>query len=150
MHEEGHFSLYSCLYTVKTIDSKQGSNWGVNWGEGVYLYLGLLSGEFLLKSILMTTDFKINSSGRTWICEYTPSNYHFSYGKAGARQRTTRQVSDYTSQAANLLYSCTHDQTFYQDFEPLNQFRPQVSCPLPLPPPPLSPAMSYGPDAKRN
>ena len=41
-------------------------------GGGVYSYIYVLPGEFLLKSTLMTTDCKRNSSGRTRIYEYTP------------------------------------------------------------------------------
>ena len=41
-------------------------------GGGVYSYIRVLPDEFLLKSTVMTTDFKRNSSGRTRIYEYTP------------------------------------------------------------------------------
>ena len=41
-------------------------------GGGVCSYIYVLPGEFLLKSTLMTTDCKRNSSGRTRIYEYTP------------------------------------------------------------------------------
>ena len=41
-------------------------------GEGAYSYIRVLPDEFLLKSTVMTTDFKRNSSGRTRIYEYTP------------------------------------------------------------------------------
>ena len=41
-------------------------------GGGAYSYIRVLPDEFLLKSTVMTTDFKRNSSGRTRIYEYTP------------------------------------------------------------------------------
>ena len=41
-------------------------------GGGAYSYIRLLPDEFLLKSTVMTTDFKRNSSGRTRIYEYIP------------------------------------------------------------------------------
>ena len=51
-------------------------------GGGAYSYICVLPDEFLLKSTVMTTDFKRNSSGRTQIYEYTPPppNQRFSYG----------------------------------------------------------------------
>ena len=39
---------------------------------GAYSYIHVLPDEFLLKSTVMTTDFKRNSSGRTRIYEYPP------------------------------------------------------------------------------
>ena len=41
-------------------------------GGGAYSYIRVLPDEFLLKSTVMTTDFKRNSLGRTRIYEYTP------------------------------------------------------------------------------
>ena len=41
-------------------------------GGGAYSYIRVLPDEFLLKSTVMTTDFKRNSSGRTRIYEYPP------------------------------------------------------------------------------
>ena len=41
-------------------------------GGGAYSYIRVLPDEFLLKSTVMTTDFKRNSSGRTRIHEYAP------------------------------------------------------------------------------
>ena len=41
-------------------------------GGSAYSYIRVLPDEFLLKSTLMTTDFKRNSSGRTRIYEYSP------------------------------------------------------------------------------
>ena len=41
-------------------------------GGGAYSYICVLPDEFLLKSTVMTTDFKRNSSGRTRIYEYPP------------------------------------------------------------------------------
>ena len=41
-------------------------------GGGAYSYIRVLPDEFLLKSTVMTTDFKRNSSGRTQIYEYAP------------------------------------------------------------------------------
>ena len=41
-------------------------------GGRVYSYIRVLPDKFLLKSTVMTTDFKRNSSGRTRIYEYTP------------------------------------------------------------------------------
>ena len=41
-------------------------------GGGAYSYIRVLLDEFLLKSTVMTTDFKRNSSSRTRIYEYTP------------------------------------------------------------------------------
>ena len=41
-------------------------------GGGAYSYIRVLPDEFLLKSTVMTTDFKRNSSSRTRIYEYTP------------------------------------------------------------------------------
>ena len=45
---------------------------GGGGGGGAYSYIRVLPDEFLLKSTVMTTDFKRNSSGRTRIYEYTP------------------------------------------------------------------------------
>ena len=42
------------------------------FGGGAYSYIRVLPDEFLLKSTVMTTDFKRNSSGRTRIYEYPP------------------------------------------------------------------------------
>ena len=42
-------------------------------GGGGYSYIRVLPDEFLLKSTVMTTDFKRNSSDRTRIYEYPPS-----------------------------------------------------------------------------
>ena len=42
------------------------------FGGGVYSYIRVLPDEFLLKSVVITVDFKRNSSGRTRIYEYTP------------------------------------------------------------------------------
>ena len=39
---------------------------------GAYSYIRVLHDEFLLKSTVMTTDFKRNMSGRTRIYEYPP------------------------------------------------------------------------------
>ena len=44
----------------------------IGGGGGAYSYIRVLPDEFLLKSTVMTTDFKRNSSGRTRIYEYTP------------------------------------------------------------------------------
>ena len=41
---------------------------------GAYSYIRVLHDEFVLKSTVMTTDFKRNSSGRTRIYEYPPPN----------------------------------------------------------------------------
>ena len=41
-------------------------------GGGVYSYIHVLLDEFLLKSVVITVDFKRNSSGRTRIYEYAP------------------------------------------------------------------------------
>ena len=41
-------------------------------GGGVYSCIHVLPDEFLLKSVVITVDFKRNSSGRTRIYEYTP------------------------------------------------------------------------------
>ena len=41
-------------------------------GGGVYSYIRVLPDEFLLKSVVITVDFKRNSSGRTRIYEYAP------------------------------------------------------------------------------
>ena len=41
-------------------------------GGGEYSYIRVLPDEVLLKSTLMTTDFKRNLSGRTRIYEYLP------------------------------------------------------------------------------
>ena len=43
-------------------------------GGGAYSYIRVLPDEFLLKSTVMATDFKRNSSGRTRIYEYPPPN----------------------------------------------------------------------------
>ena len=43
-------------------------------GGGAYSYIRVLSDEFLLRSTVMTTDFKRNLSGRTRIYEYPPPN----------------------------------------------------------------------------
>ena len=41
-------------------------------GGGVYSYIRVLPDEFLLKSLVITVDFKRNSSGRMQIYEYAP------------------------------------------------------------------------------
>ena len=41
-------------------------------GGGVHSYIRVLPDEFLLKSVVITVDFKRNSSGRTRIYEYAP------------------------------------------------------------------------------
>ena len=41
-------------------------------GGGAYSYIRVLPDEFLLKSVVITVDFKRNSSGRTRIYEYAP------------------------------------------------------------------------------
>ena len=41
-------------------------------GGGGYSYICVLPDEFLLKSVVITVDFKINLSGRTRIYEYAP------------------------------------------------------------------------------
>ena len=41
-------------------------------GGSVYSYIRVLPDEFLLKSVVITVDFKRNSSGRTRIYEYAP------------------------------------------------------------------------------
>ena len=45
---------------------------GVHWEGGGYSYIRVLPDEFLLKSVVITVDFKGNSSGRTRIYEYPP------------------------------------------------------------------------------
>ena len=42
------------------------------WGGCIFIYIRDLPDECLLKSTVMTTDFKRNSSGRTRIYEYAP------------------------------------------------------------------------------
>ena len=44
----------------------------IGGGGGVYSYIRVLPDEFLLKSVVITDDFKRNSSGRTRIYEYAP------------------------------------------------------------------------------
>ena len=44
----------------------------IGGGGGAYSYICVLPDEFLLKSTVMTTDFKRNSSDRTRIYEYSP------------------------------------------------------------------------------
>ena len=44
-----------------------------NQGGGAYSYVRVLPDEFFLKSVVITVDFKRNSSGRTRIYEYAPS-----------------------------------------------------------------------------
>ena len=44
----------------------------IGGGGGGYSYLRVLPDEFLLKSVVITVDFKRNSSGRTRIYEYAP------------------------------------------------------------------------------
>ena len=39
-------------------------------GGGVYSYIRVLPDEFLLKSVVITVDFKRNSSGKTRLYEY--------------------------------------------------------------------------------
>ena len=41
-------------------------------GGGVYSYIRVLPDEFLLKSVVITDDFKRNSSCRTRVYEYAP------------------------------------------------------------------------------
>ena len=41
-------------------------------GGGGYSYIRVLPDEFLLKSVVITVDFKRNSSDRTRIYEYAP------------------------------------------------------------------------------
>ena len=45
---------------------------GGGGGGGEYSYIRVLPDEFLLKSVVITVDFKRNSSGRTRIYEYAP------------------------------------------------------------------------------
>ena len=44
----------------------------IGGGGGVYSYIRVLPDEFLLKSVVITVDFKRNLSGRTRIYEYAP------------------------------------------------------------------------------
>ena len=44
----------------------------IGGGGGAYSYIRVLPDEFLLKSTVMTTDFKRNLSGKTRIYEYPP------------------------------------------------------------------------------
>ena len=44
----------------------------IGGGGGVYSYIRVLPDEFLLKSVVITVDFKRNSLGRTRIYEYAP------------------------------------------------------------------------------
>ena len=46
--------------------------------------------------------------------------------------RALGQASDYTLRALNPLDSCTHDQSFYQDFGPPNQSGPRYFVLPPL------------------
>ena len=61
--------LLECDFCKRTFRAKTKALIG---GGGVYSYIRVLPDEFLLKSTVMTTDFKRNSSGRTRIYEYTP------------------------------------------------------------------------------
>ena len=45
-------------------------------GGGVYSYIRVLPDEFLLKSVVITVDFKRNSSGRTRMYEYAPPPFN--------------------------------------------------------------------------
>ena len=44
----------------------------IGGGGDVYSYIRVLPDEYLLKSVVITVDFKRNSSGRTRIYEYAP------------------------------------------------------------------------------
>ena len=44
----------------------------IEGGGGVYSYIRILPDEFLLKSVVITVDFKRNSAGRMRIYEYAP------------------------------------------------------------------------------
>ena len=44
----------------------------IGGGGGAYSYIRVLPDKFLLKSVVITVDFKRNSSGRTQIYEYAP------------------------------------------------------------------------------
>ena len=61
---ETHFHINHVLFRAETK--------ALIGGGGAYSYIRVLPDEFLLKSTVMITDFKRNSSGRTRIYEYTP------------------------------------------------------------------------------
>ena len=56
----------------KVVTSRAVTKALIGGGGGAYSYIRVLPDEFLLKSVVITVDFKRNSSGRTQIYEYTP------------------------------------------------------------------------------
>ena len=64
--EEFHANFYSFINSLIRAETK------ALIGGGVYSYIRVLPDEFLLKSVVITVDFKRNSSGRTRIYEYAP------------------------------------------------------------------------------
>ena len=60
-------SLSSVMDGRKVEGRSQSVNWG---GGGGYSYIRVLPDEFLLKSVVITVDFKRNSSRRARIYEY--------------------------------------------------------------------------------
>ena len=62
---ENQALLKPTTYTSRTVTKAL-----IGGGGGAYSYIRVLPDEFLLKSTVMTTDFKKNSSGRTRIYEY--------------------------------------------------------------------------------
>ena len=84
----------------------------IGGGGGEYSYIRVLPDEFLLKSTLMTTDFKRNLLGRMRIYEYSPPNQRCSYGPAfNTAFKTLRKKSLRTLRyVVNLYISlCLYD-----------------------------------------
>ena len=61
------FRLYGKLVTTRTVTKAL-----IGGGGGHQSYIRVSPDEFLLKSTVMTTDFRRNSSGRAQIYEYPP------------------------------------------------------------------------------
>ena len=69
------FNGVSINYNRITIDAGRAVTKAlIGGGGGAYSCIRVLPDEFLLKSTVMTTDFRRNSSGRTRIYEYPPPN----------------------------------------------------------------------------
>ena len=76
MHiERYNRTFYACIHG-REFQNKQRAGRAVTkaltGGGGGYSHIRVLPDEFLLKSVVITVDFKGNSSGRTRIYEYAP------------------------------------------------------------------------------
>ena len=71
MNLDDEFSLITKTLTEKTLNLTSAIR-AETKALSAYSYIRVLPDDFLLKSTVMTTDFKRNSSGRTRIYEYAP------------------------------------------------------------------------------